>query len=62
MDGRENEYRWAGPYMISRQVVAVNMESDIYSLEDLEGKTIAVQTTTRLRRYFLARLMSVSRL
>ena len=40
MDGRENEYRWAGPYMISRQVVAVNMESDIYSLEDLEGKTI----------------------
>ena len=37
MDGRENEYRWAGPYMTSRQVVAVNMESDIYSLEDLEG-------------------------
>ena len=23
MDGRENEYRWAGPYMTSRQVVAV---------------------------------------
>ena len=42
MDGRENEYRWAGPYMISRQVVAVNMESDIYSLEDLEGKSVVL--------------------
>ena len=55
MDGRENEYRWAGPYMTSRQVVAVNMESDIYSLEDLEGKTIAVQTTTRPEKIFLSK-------
>ena len=54
MNGRENEYRWAGPYMTSRQVVAVNMESDIYSLEDLEGKTIAVQTTTRPEKIFLS--------
>ena len=53
MDGRENEYRWAGPYMTSRQVVAVDMGSDIYSLEDLEGKTIAVQTTTRPEKIFL---------
>lgn len=53
MDGRENEYRWAGPYMVSRQVVAVDMESDIYSLGDLEGKTIAVQTTTRPEKIFL---------
>ena len=51
----ENEYRWAGPYMTSRQVVAVNMESDIYSLEDLEGKTIAVQTTTRPEKIFLSK-------
>ena len=50
MDGRENEYRWAGPYMTSRQVVA-----DIYSLEDLEGKTIAVQTTTRPEKIFLSK-------
>ena len=55
MDGREDEYRWAGPYMVSRQVVAVNMESDIYSLADLEGKTIAVQTTTRPEKIFLNR-------
>ena len=25
MDGREEEYNWAGPYMVSRQVVAVNV-------------------------------------
>ncbi len=47
MDGRETEYQWAGPYMKSRQVVAVNPDSDIYTLSDLEGKTIAVQSTTK---------------
>ena len=38
IDGREEEYNWTGPYMISRQVVAVNEDSDIYSLSDLKGK------------------------
>lgn len=47
MDGRETEYRWAGPYMKSSQVVAVNEDSDIYTLSDLAGKTIAVQSTTK---------------
>ena len=28
IDGREDEYRWAGPYMVSRQVVAVMPGSD----------------------------------
>lgn len=47
MDGRENEYKWAGPYMKSNQVVAVNTDSEIHTLEDLNGKTIAVQSTTK---------------
>lgn len=47
MDGRDTEYKWAGPYMHSRQVVAVNPDSDIYTLQDLEGKVIAVQSTTK---------------
>ena len=38
MDGREDEYRWAGPYMRSHQVVAVNVDSDIYTLQALEAK------------------------
>ena len=47
MTGRENEYRWAGPYLASRQVVAVDPESDIYTLADLKGKVVAVQSTTK---------------
>ena len=47
MNDREDEYHWAGPYMRSRQVVAVNKDSDIYSLQDLEVKVIAVQSTTK---------------
>lgn len=47
MTGRETEYNWAGPYMRSRQVVAVNEDSDIRTLQDLKDKVIAVQNTTK---------------
>ena len=47
IDGREEEYAWAGPYMSSNQVIAVNENSDIQTIEDLEGKIIAVQSTTK---------------
>ena len=47
MEGRLDDYRWAGPYIASRQVVAVNENSDIYKLSDLEGKNLAVQSTTK---------------
>lgn len=47
MTGREKEYRWAGPYLASRQVVAVDPQSDIYTLADLEDKVVAVQSTTK---------------
>ena len=49
MEGRLDDYRWAGPYIASRQVVAVNENSDIYKLSDLEGKNLAVQSVERLR-------------
>ena len=52
IDGRESEYKWAGPYMASRQVVAVNEASDIYTLQDLEGKRVAVQSTTKPEEIF----------
>ena len=52
MDGREEEYQWAGPYMTSYQVIAVRTDSDIYSLQDLEGKTVAVQSTTKPEELF----------
>ena len=47
MDGREDEYQWAGPYMKSNQVVAVNPDSSIRTLADLQGKVVAVQSTTK---------------
>lgn len=52
MKGRLDDYKWAGPYMVSNQVVAVNENSDIYTLSDLEGKTLAVQSTTKTGRNF----------
>ena len=55
MKGRLDDYQWAGPYMTSRQVVAVNPNSDIYKLSDLEGKKLAVQSTTKPEEIFLHR-------
>lgn len=55
MEGRLDDYNWAGPYMVSNQVVAVNENSDIYSLSDLEGKSVAVQSTTKPEGIFLNR-------
>ena len=40
INGREDDYRWAGPYMASRQVVAVMPGSDIETIADLEGRTL----------------------
>lgn len=53
MSGRADRYRWAGPYMVSRQVVAVNKDSSIYRLKDLAGKVVAVQSTTKPESIFL---------
>ena len=47
MNGREDKYAWAGPYMHSRQVVVVKANSDIRTLRDLNGKYIAVQNASK---------------
>ena len=54
MGGREMDYQWAGPYMISQQVVAVNENSSIQAFSDLAGKTIAVQTTSKPEEILLS--------
>ena len=54
MDGRAGDYLWAGPYMRSRQVVAVSTHSKITKLSELEGKSIAVQSTTKPEEIFLS--------
>lgn len=53
MNGRENDYEWAGPYLYSRQVVAVRSDNQIYALKDLEGKRAAAQATTKASGVFL---------
>ena len=53
MKGRENEYKWTKPYMISSHVVAVAKESNIYHLADLKDKVVAVQATTQPEKIFL---------
>ena len=58
MTDREEKYEWAGPYLYSRQMVVVRTESGIYSLEDLEGKWVAVQATTKAEDLFLHRIES----
>ena len=53
MNGREDKYQWAGPYLYSRQMVAVRAESEIWKIQDLKGKRIAVQATTKAEDLFL---------
>lgn len=53
MNGREEEYQWAGPYLDSPEYVVVSADGDIYSMEDLEGKKIAVQNNSTAETYFL---------
>lgn len=53
MNGREEDYQWAGPYLYSRQVIAVRSESEIQDFSDLSGKTVGVQATTRAASLFL---------
>ena len=58
MNGRENDYQWAGPYLYSRQVVAVRRDSEIESLADLSGRSVGVQATTRAAELFLHQIDS----
>ena len=47
MSGREALYQWAGPYLYSRQAVAVRRDSGIDSLAQLDGLRVAVQASSK---------------
>lgn len=50
MREREDMYRWAGPYLMSRMVVAVSATGDVRKLTDLNGKRVAVRSGTKAER------------
>ena len=58
MNDRENDYQWAGPYLYSRQVIAVGTDSDIQTFDDLSDKRAGVQITTKAANLFLHTLNS----
>lgn len=55
MDGREDDYTWAGPYMCSDEVIVVSKGSSITSLADLSGKIVGVAATTEPEQVLLDR-------
>lgn len=58
MNGREDKYAWAGPYLYSRQVVLVRNSSDIFSIADLANKRVGVQATTKGEELMLHKIDS----
>ena len=54
MSGRTDDYRLAGPYMYSRQVVVARKDRGINSFADLKGKRIAVQSTSKPEHIILS--------
>lgn len=54
MSGRTDDYRWAGQYMYSRQVIVVRKDREINSFADLKGKRIAVQSTSKPEHIILS--------
>lgn len=58
MNDREGDYQWAGPYLYSRQVIAVNADSNIRTFDDLAGRLVGVQATTRASDLFLHKIDS----
>ncbi len=59
MTGREDLYTWAGPYLYSRQVIAVRTDGGIYTIKDLKDKRIAVQATTKASDLFQHKIKSL---
>lgn len=56
METREDDYLWAGPYLYTRRVVVVKADSDMTALDELEHKSIAVQSNSMMERIFLNKM------
>ena len=52
-DGENSRYMWAGPYLYSQRVVMVKNDSDIQTLDDLNGRRVGVQTGSASEKVML---------
>ena len=55
INGRENSYEWSEPYVDNSHVVLVKKSSNISTLKDLAGKTVAVQTDTPVQKALIGK-------
>ena len=53
MNEREDKYQWAGPYLYSRQMVAVRKESESIRLGSEERRLRFRRTTKAVRSFYL---------
>lgn len=53
MNGDEDKYLWSDPYVYSKEVVVVNEDSTIQTLDELDGKKIATLSNTRTESILL---------
>ena len=60
MNGREDAYTWAGPYLYSRQVALVRADSDYTELSQLNGGRAAVQASTTAENALVKRESAVA--
>ena len=51
MDGREDRYQWAGPYLTSQIAAVVSADSQIQTIDDLNGKSIAVRIDSKAEEF-----------
>ncbi len=58
MNGREEKYNWAGPYLYSRQVILVKSSSGITTIAGLANKRVGVQATTKGEELMLGKIDS----
>ncbi len=52
----EGSYMWAGPYLYSQRVIMVKNDSDIQTIDDLEGKRVCVQSGSASENIILQRI------
>lgn len=60
MDGREEQYQWAGPYLTSELAAVVSFDSEIQTVDDLNGKSVAVRIDSKAEEFLEGKIKNTS--